>query len=158
MGKLLAAVAALAVLAGITAIGLTFFTHTGEYQAPVSGATLSLDGEEFDLGDVPADQIVERSVVFRNTGTEALEVEVVKVRPAPDAACGCGVEGYEVRPASVPPGGSGEIVFKLRIPDGMADMEDVMTAQLQTNDSSNPNPKISLVFRMASGENVGVAE
>ena len=117
-----------------------------------AGARLGLDGDTFDLGNVPGDRTVERTISFTNTGTEPLEVEIVKVRPGPDAACGCGVEGYEVRPSIVPAGGTGRLVFQLRVPQSMADMEDIMIAELRTNDSSNMDPKVRLVFRMASEE------
>ncbi len=145
------------VIAGLSAVGLLFFGHTstGGNSPDPDGAVLELGGESFDLGDVPADETVERVVPFTNPGGKPLSVEVVKVRPAPDAACGCGVEGYEVRPGDVPPGGSGELVFKLRVPSGMADMEDVMIAELRTNDPARLSTKIRLVFRMASEENGG---
>jgi len=100
----------------IGAIGLIFFSTHGD--EPGSSAAFnipaprfSLDGTSFDLGEVPADTIVERTVEFQNSGQEPLTVSVVKVRPAPDAACGCGVEGFQVRPATVAPGGAGQIVF-----------------------------------------------
>jgi len=153
VGKLLAGAAALTVFVGMSVIGLVFFGHTGsEEDGPGTGAVLDMDGDTFDLGNVPADRTVERTISFTNAGTEPLEVEIVKVRPAPDAACGCGVEGYEVKPSIVPAGGTGRLVFQLRVPQSMPDMEDIMIAQLRTNDSSNIDPKIRLVFRMAGEE------
>lgn len=139
----------------IGVIGLVFFSTHGDQPA---GATVSnapapriaLNGSSFDLGEVPADRIVERSVEFRNSGKEPLSVSIVKVRPAPDAACGCGVEGFEVRPETVAPGGAGLLIFQLKVPEGMPDMEDKMVAELQTNDPAKPTLKISIVFRMAT--------
>ena len=155
MGKLLAGAGTLAVLVAMSVIGLVFFGQIApEEDGPATGARLGLESDTFDLGDVPADRTVERAIPFSNPGTAPLEVAVVKVRPAPDAACGCGVEGYEVRPATVPAGGTGELVFKLRVPEDMPDMEDVMIAELRTNDATNLNPKIRLVFRMAGEKNV----
>ena len=151
MGKLLAGAGTLAVFVAMSVIGLVFFGQIAP-EEDGTGARLGLESDTFDLGDVPADRTVERAIPFSNPGTAPLEVAVVKVRPAPDAACGCGVEGYEVRPATVPAGGTGELVFKLRVPEDMPDMEDVMIAELRTNDPTNLNPKIRLVFRMASEE------
>ena len=158
MRKLAAALGVLGAIIALSVVGLVFFSHTGPTEPPplgtaAAGARLELLEGTIDLGDVPADRTVERVVSFTNTGNEPLEVEVVKVRPAPDAACGCGVEGYEVRPGVVPAGGTGELVFELRVPDNMPDMEDVMVAELRTNDPDNLNPKIRLVFRMTGEEN-----
>jgi len=139
----------------IGAIGLVFFSTHGDEPAGaavsnVPAPRLALNGTSFDLGDVPADRIVERTVDFQNSGQEPLTVSVVKVRPAPDAACGCGVEGFQVRPETVAPGGAGQIVFQLKVPEGMPDMEDIMVAELQTNDPAKPAFKIDIVFRMAT--------
>lgn len=139
----------------IGVIGLVFFSTHGDEPAGaavsnVPAPRLSLDGQEFDLGDVPADRIVERTVEFQNSGQEPLTVSVVKVRADPDAACGCGVEGFEVRPETVAPGGAGLLVFQLKVPEGMPDMEDKMVAELQTNDPAQPTLKISIIFRMAT--------
>jgi hypothetical protein len=132
-------------------IGLVFFsTHGTEPTAAAPGPQLSLKGKSFDLGEVPADVVVERAVDFRNSGQEPLDVSIVKVRPAPDAACGCGVEDFEVSPATVAPNQAGQLIFKLKVPAGMADMEDKMVAELQTNDPARPTVKISIIFRMAS--------
>ena len=155
MKKLIAVIGAATVVIALSVVGLVFFGHTASDDAgtgPAAGAVLDLDGDTFDLGDVPADRTVERVVTFANSGNAPLNVAVVKVRPAPDAACGCGVEGYEVRPSTVPADGTGELVFKLRVPEDMPDMEDAMIAELRTNDPSNLNPKIRLVFRMAGEE------
>lgn len=135
-------------VAVMTAVGLQFTTHgTPESEVPV-GPRLQLESRTFDLGDVPATEIVERTVPFRNTGVGPLEVSIVKVRPAPDGDCGCGVEGFEVRPRAVPPGERGELVFLLKVPEGMPAMEDKMIAEISTNDPARPSLKISLVFRM----------
>jgi hypothetical protein len=75
-------------------------------------------------------------------------VSIVKVRPAPDADCGCGVEGFEVRPEEVPPGGSGELVFTLKAPEGMENTQDKMRVELETNDPSNPQRMLTLIFSM----------
>jgi hypothetical protein len=138
---------AVAVLVALAAISAACVTHGDSVNA---GPGLALDGDSFDLGEVPPDQTVERTIAFANDGQEPLEVSIVKVRAAPDAACGCGVEGFEVRPGTVAPGGSGELVFRLRVPEGMADMQDTMLAELQTNDPDNARPTIRLVFRMVS--------
>lgn len=139
----------------IGVIGLVFFSTHGDEPAGAaspdeSAPRVVLEGRTFDLGDVPADRIVERTVEFQNAGQEPLNVSIVKVRAAPDAACGCGVEGFEVRPASVDPGGAGQLVFQLKVPVGMPDMEDRMVAELQTNDPARPAFKITIVFRMAT--------
>ena len=138
---------AVAVLVAVAAISASCISHGDSVS---SGPGLALDGDSFDLGDVPADQTVERTISFANDGQEPLEVSIVKVRAAPDAACGCGVEGFEVRPGTVAPGGGGELVFKLRVPEGMANMQDTMLAELQTNDPNQPQLTIRLSFRMAS--------
>ncbi|HET8944635.1 MAG TPA: hypothetical protein VFO59_07630 [Dehalococcoidia bacterium] len=134
----------------MTVVGLQFTTHGSPKSEVPVGARLQMEGRSFDLGDVPATKVVERTIPFRNTGVGALEVSIVKVRPAPDGDCGCGVEGFEVRPVSVSPGEGGELVFFLKVPEGMAAMEDKMIAELETNDPARPAFKISLVFRMDS--------
>lgn len=148
MRVLLAAVALLAFVVGMSAIGLQFTTHEGRTAPPPSGPRLEITGRAFDLGDVPPSEIVERTISFRNSGVKPLSVTIVKVRPAPNGECGCGVEGFEVRPETVGPGEAGELVFYLKVPDGMAAMEDKMLAEIQTNDPERPLLKISLVFRM----------
>ncbi len=146
---ILAGAAGAAVAVGV--IGLVFFsTHGSQPAVSISGPQLAMNGESFDLGDVPADRTVERTVEFQNSGLEPLAVSIVKVRAAPDAACGCGVEGFEVRPESVAPSGAGQLVFMLRVPTEMPDMEDRMIAELRTNDPTRPTLTISIVFRMAS--------
>ena len=95
----------------------------GGHEAP-TGARLAIDGDSFELGRVGTGQPVRRSIEFRNTGVAPLELSIVKVRPAPDAACGCGVESFEVAPAAVQPGDSGELVFRLKVPEGMEGMTD----------------------------------
>lgn len=141
---------ALALVIGLSVLGLQFTTHGDEEAPPPSGPRLEISGRSFDLGDVPATEVVERAVAFRNTGVKPLKVSIVKVRPAPDGDCGCGVEGFEVRPETVGPGEGGELIFFLKVPEGMAAMEDKMIAELETNDPALPTLKISLVFRMDS--------
>ncbi len=60
----------------------------GGSQAPA--ARLSLDGDSFDLGEIRSGEAAQRLVEFRNEGDAPLTVAIVKVRPAPDTACGCG--------------------------------------------------------------------
>ncbi|MDP2673858.1 MAG: DUF1573 domain-containing protein [Dehalococcoidia bacterium] len=119
----------------------------GGHQAP-PGARLAIDGDSFDLGRVATGQSVRRTIEFRNTGVAPLEVSIVKVRPAPDAECGCGVESFEVAPKAVPPGDSGEMVFQLKVPEGMEGMTDTMLAQLESNDPTKPKLTITLIFEM----------
>ncbi len=132
----------------MTAIGMQFTMHGDGNSAAPSGAQIDIAGRSFDLGDVPGTEVVERTIAFRNSGVEPLEVAILKVRPAPDGECGCGVDGFEVRPKTVAPGEGGELVFFLKVPEGMAAMEDKMVAEIQTNDPASPSFKISLVFRM----------
>ena len=134
----------------MTVVGLQFTTHRAPSSESPVGPRLQLEGRSFDLGDVPATEVVERTVTFRNTGIGRLEVSILKVRPAPDGDCGCGVEGFEVRPAAVSPGEGGELVFLLKVPEGMPNMEDKMIAELATNDPARATLKISIVFRMDS--------
>src|SRR3990172_2455808 len=61
------------------------------------GPRLALDGDAFEVGDIKVGQVVQRSIEFRNEGDAPLEVSIVKVRPAPDADCGSGVEGFQDR-------------------------------------------------------------
>ena len=149
MDKVWILVALFGLAAAGAVIGLAFFSFRGDERSPTAGPRLTIEGRYFDLGDVPADEIVEREIAFTNSGEEPLDVSIVKVRPAPDAACGCGVESFEVRPETVLPGQSGELVFMLRVPEGMPEMEDRMLAELKTNDPEKPSLTISLTFRMA---------
>jgi hypothetical protein len=135
-----------AAIAFVAAAGLFAACGGG---GPSTAPGLALDAAAFDLGEVPVDQTVERTVSFANDGQEPLKVSIVKVRPAPNAACGCGVEGSEVRPEVVDPGQRGELVFKLRAPEGMPNMQDIMLAELASNDPDQPSLTISLVFQMA---------
>jgi len=142
--------AAVALAIVIVTIGLVFFsTHGSPAEAP-SGPQLVLAGDSFDLGQVPSDRTVERTVAFQNSGVAPLTVSIVKVRPAPNAACGCGVEDFEVTPGSVAPNGDGQLRFRLRVPEGMPDMQDVMAVDLQTNDPNRPQFQIIITFTMAS--------
>ncbi|MBI2912914.1 MAG: DUF1573 domain-containing protein [Chloroflexi bacterium] len=139
-----------ALLTAVVATALAVLAAAcGGAGAPVSGPKLVLDGDSFEMGDIKVDQIMQRSVEFRNGGSEPLEVSIVKVRPAPGAACGCGVEGYQVRPSTVAPGASGELVFTLKVPKGMESMQDKMLAELASNDPSNPTKVITLIFNMS---------
>ena len=147
--------AALAVVIGtliaLAVTGIVFpSAHDGDGR-PASGPQLRMAGDSFDLGEVPPDVTVERTVAFDNGGDAPLTVSIVKVRPAPDAACGCGVEDFEVRPGTVPPNSSGELVFMLRVPAGMPDMEDRMVAELASNDPANQQRTITIVFTMSPG-------
>ena len=130
----------------------------GGEEGSVPGPRLSLAGDEFDLGAIGWDQSVERTVSFRNDGQETLTVTIAKVRPAPDAACGCGVEGSEVRPATVPAGGTGELVFTLRAPESMRVMEymrDKMLVELESNDPAEPQRTITVLFDMGEQQENG---
>ena len=113
---------------GLVAVALIAGACGGQHAPP--GARLAIDGDSFDLGSIATGQSVRRSIEFRNTGVAPLEVSIVKVRPAPNAECGCGVESFEVAPAAVPPGDRGELVFQLKVPDGMEGMTDTMLAQV----------------------------
>ncbi len=121
----------------------------GDGGEPASGPRLVMDGDSFEMGDIKVGQVMQRSVEFTNGGDAPLEVSIVKVRPAPDAACGCGVEVYQVRPAAVQPGEKGELVFTLRVPKGMESMQDKMLAELASNDPSAPTKVITLIFNMS---------
>ena len=119
----------------------------------VAGPRLGLAGDEFDLGAIEWEVSVERTVPFQNEGEEPLTVTIAKVRPAPDAACGCGVEGSEVRPATVAPGGTGELVFTLRAPESMRPMgfmRDKMLVELESNDPAARARTITLLFDMGA--------
>ena len=137
-----------AVSAIVLASLLALAAACGEGSEP-TGPRLVMDGDEFDVGTIPIGETVERTVGFRNGGVEPLEVSIVKIRPAPDADCGCGIEAFEVRPETVPPGGSGDLVFTLNGPEGMEDLVDRMLVELESNDSSSPQRTITLIFTMA---------
>lgn len=117
--------------------------------SPSAGPQLVLEGDSFYLGTLQVGERVERYVEFRNQGQEPLRVSIVKVRPAPDADCGCGVEGFEVRPAVVPPGGVGRLLFTLRAPPGMEGRRDRMLVELKSNDPSRPQQVVTIEFEMA---------
>ncbi len=119
---------------------------------PPAGPRLVMDGDSFDVGAITIGETVERTIEFSNGGQEPLTVSIVKVRPAPDADCGCGVEGFEVRPEEVPPGGIGELVFTLRAPEGMENTQDKMRVELESNDPANPQRTITLIFNMIPAE------
>src|SRR3990172_6895540 len=99
-----------ALFLGLVALVAAGAAACGGDQAP-PGARLAIDGDSFDLGRGPKGGRGRGPIEFRKTGVAPLEVSIVKVRPAPDAECGCGVESFEVAPAAVPPGDSGEMVF-----------------------------------------------
>lgn len=112
------------------------------------GPRLQLGHGPFDLGTVTAGETVERTIAFENIGSAPLTVSILKVRPAPDAACGCGVEAFEVRPEAVPPAGSGDLVFSLRVPDGMDAMQDTMYAVLETNEPGKEEVTVEFTMWM----------
>ncbi len=136
-----------ALVLGLAVLVATAAAACGGHQTP-PGARLAIDGDSFDLGSVRAGPSVRRAIEFRNTGVAPLEVSIVKVRPAPNAECGCGVESFKVAPAAVPPGDSGEMVFQLKVPDGMEGMTDTMLAHLESNDPTKPQLTITLIFEM----------
>ena len=136
-----------ALVPGLVLVLVLVAAACGGDKAP-PGARLAIDGDSFDLGSIETGQSVRRSIEFRNTGVAPLEVSIVKVRPAPDAECGCGGESFEVAPAAVPPGDSGEMVFQLKAPEGMEGMTDTMLAQLESNDPTKPKLTITLIFEM----------
>jgi len=142
-GALLAAMAAAALVALIAMLALA----NGD-EGTAAGPRLALEDDSFDLGEVAVGETVQRSVEFVNEGDAPLEVTIVKVRPAPDATCGCGVEGFRVEPASVPVGGSGRLLFDLNAPEGMERMTDKMLAELESNDPAKPDMTITLIFGM----------
>ena len=115
----------------------------------VPGPRLSLDGDSFDLGEIRAGEAVQRRVEFRNEGDAPLTVAIVKVRPAPETACGCGVEAFSVDEPQVAPGEKGNLVFSLKVPDGTRAMKDVMLVELQTNDPEKSQHTITIKFRVA---------
>ncbi len=116
---------------------------------PANGPKFGIADDSFDLGSVRIGEVRERSVEFTNEGTEALNVVIKKVRPAPNAECGCGVEKFAAEPAMVAPGETGRLVFTLKAPEGMADMLDTMLAEVETNDPRKPLVTIELKFRMS---------
>ena len=138
-------------LAPLLALFAVFAAACGSEGGSAWGPRLGLADDEFDLGVIGWDQPVERTIPFRNDGQEPLTVTIVKVRPAPDAACGCGVERSEVRPAAVPAGGTGDLVFSLRAPESMrvmGYMRDRMLVELQSNDPAASGRTITVLFDM----------
>ncbi len=133
-----------ALVAGLVLLAIACGGSAEENSAP----RLVLDGDSFDLGVVKIGELTERSIAFRNGGSQPLEVTIVKVRPAPNADCGCGVEDYEVQPPSVPPGSSGRLIFRLKAPEGMSGMQDEMLAELASNDPRSPSLTITFKFQM----------
>lgn len=147
----LRALGLLTVLASLVAVAVA----CGGGAEPPSGPRLVLDGDSFDVGIIRIGETVERTVGFTNGGQEPLTVSIVKVRPAPDADCGCGVEGFDVRPEEVLPGETGELVFTLKAPEGMENTQDKMRVELESNDPSNPQRTIILIFNMVPAEQEG---
>lgn len=119
---------------------------------PAPGPRLVLADHSFDLGTILVGQSVERSVEFANGGDAPLQVSIAKIRPAPDADCGCGIEGSRVEPEWVPAGGKGRLVFTLRAPPGMENTRDRMLVQLESNDLSEPEHTIDIIFNMIPAE------
>ena len=134
---------------GLVALVAAAAAACGGGGGPSGGPRLALDGDTFKLGDIGVAQTVQRSIEFRNEGDAPLTVSIVKVRPAPDADCGCGVEGFQARPGTLEPGGSGELVFKLRAPEGMERMQDKMLVELESNDPTKPSLTFTLIFNMS---------
>ncbi len=126
----------------------------GDGEAP-AGPRLVMDGDSFNVGVITIGEEVERTIEFRNEGQEPLTVSILKIRPAPDADCGCGIEGFEVRPEEVQPGETGELVFTLLAPEGMENLQDKMLVELESNDPSDPQPIITLIFNMVPAEQEG---
>lgn len=112
------------------------------------GPRLSLDGDSFDLGEIRSGEAAQRLVEFRNEGDAPLTVTIVKVRPAPDTACGCGVEAFSVDEPRVAPGEKGNLVFSLKVPDGTREMKDVMLVDLQTDDPEKSQQTITIKYRV----------
>lgn len=136
-----------AVLLALLLVAISVAAACGGGGEP-DGPRLQLGDGRFDLGTITAGKSVERSIPFQNAGTAPLAVSIQKVRPAPDAACGCGVEGFEVRPEVVPPGESGNLVFSLRVPEGMEAMEDTMYAVLETNEPGKQEVTVEFTMWM----------
>ena len=132
----------------ILVAALTLFAACGGGSEDASGPRLALAGDSFDLGEVKAGGSVERMIDFRNEGTQPLEVTIADVRSATKLGCECWVDEFEVRPEVVEPGASGQLVFKLKSPEGMQEMEDTLLADLKVNDPEEPLVTISLRFRM----------
>ena len=138
-----------ALFLGFVALVAAAAVACGGDGGPSGGPRLAMDGDSFKLGDIGVAQTVQRSIEFRNEGDAPLTVSIVKVRPAPDADCGCGVEGFQARPGTLEPGGRGELVFKLRAPEGMERMQDKMLVELESNDPTKPSLTFTLIFNMS---------
>ena len=138
-----------ALFLGFVALVAAAAVACGDDGGPSGGPRLAMDGDSFKLGDIGVAQTVQRSIEFRNEGDAPLTVSIVKVRPAPDADCGCGVEGFQARPGTLEPGGRGELVFKLRAPEGMERMQDKMLVELESNDPTKPSLTFTLIFNMS---------
>ena len=137
------------VMAVVVAAAIALFVACGGGGETASGPRLALDGDSFDLGVVKAGASIQRTIDFGNEGTQPLEVTIADVRSATKLGCECWVDEFEVRPEIVEPGASGQLVFKLKSPEGMQEMEDTLLADLKVNDPERPLLTISLTFRMA---------
>jgi len=133
----------------LLAAAIALFVACGGGGETASGPRLALDGDSFDLGVVKAGASIQRTIDFGNQGTQPLEVTIADVRSATKLGCECWVDEFEVRPEIVEPGASGQLVFKLKSPEGMQEMEDTLLADLKVNDPEEPLLTISLRFRMA---------
>src|SRR3972149_6575119 len=70
-----------ALLAGVALGALGALAAACGGGEPASGPRLVMDGDSFEMGDIKVGQVMQRSVEFRNGGSEPLEVSIVKVRP-----------------------------------------------------------------------------
>ncbi len=142
----------IAITAVVMALLVVLAAACGGDSSPPTGPRLALDGDTFDLGMIDLgtslEKPVERAVAFRNEGNEPLTVSIGKIRPGPDADCGCGVAGSEVQPEVVQPGADGQLVFRLYLPMGMEGKRDVMLVELASNDPSSSERTISIIFEM----------
>ena len=136
------------VISVVLAAAIGLYAACGGGGETAGGPRLALDGDSFNLGDVKAGASIERTVEIRNEGTQPLAVTIADVRSATKLGCECWVDDFEVRPEVVEPGGSGQLVFRLKSPEGMQEMDDTVLADLNVNDPERPLVTISLRFRM----------
>ncbi len=53
------------------------------------------------------------------------------------------------------PGEAGELVFTLLAPAGMENLQDTMLVELESNDPTDPQPAVTLIFNMVPAEQEG---